>query len=668
MPIILPSGFNVTSVEPVDARFALANQAARLGLSTANVYKGLVVFQQDNNTLYVLLDPTQPSLNTSWQVVGSTVSGSLVVTGSITAVSGFTGSLFGTASWAINAISASVTPNAVVTASVVSNTITFTKGDGTTFPITVAGGGGGSAFPFTGSAIISGSLQITGSVVATQGLTGSLSGTASWASNAVSASFSNTALTASYVLNAISSSFAATASFAPAYVLSSVTSSMLAPYVLSSQTSSMTVASASFATSSSRAVTASVALNNIVTASVITNTITFTKGDGSTFPITVNTGSVGTTFPFTGSAIISGSLQVIGSLTAGTGGPDELVVTATGVQIGSIITDIHSVTGSLRVSGSISGSIFGTSSWAINAVSASIAQNAVSSSFAQTASLLLGSVQSASFASTASATPNAVITASVVSNTITFTKGDGTTFPITVAGGGGGATFPFTGSAIISGSLQVTGSIRTTEGITGSLFGTSSWSVNAVSAAFAASILDQGYVHTQPTSNTIWSITHSLQTLTPLVNVYTDDYYQVIPQEIYSTSVNTLTVLFSSTISGFAIVSKGSGTAITSSYAVTASFVPNALVTASISSSTITFTKGDGSTFPIVVSGGSGGGTTTNPITFDDSGSGAVPGTTFDGSVARTISYNSIGANKVITYGTAAPSGGVDGDIYLQYV
>ena len=66
--------------------------------------------------------------------------------------------------------------------------------------------------------------------------------------------------------------------------------------------------------------------------------------------------------------------------------------------------------------------------------------------------------------------------------------------------------------------------------------------------------------------------------------------------------------------------------------------------------------------------GGGGGGTTTNPITFNDSGSGSAPGTTFDGSVARTISYNSIGANKVITYGTAAPSGGVDGDIYLQYV
>jgi hypothetical protein len=61
-------------------------------------------------------------------------------------------------------------------------------------------------------------------------------------------------------------------------------------------------------------------------------------------------------------------------------------------------------------------------------------------------------------ATTASSTPNAIVTASVSSNTITFTKGNGTTFPITVntgSGGGGGAAFPFTGSAGISGSILI---------------------------------------------------------------------------------------------------------------------------------------------------------------------------------------------------------------------
>jgi hypothetical protein len=64
----------------------------------------------------------------------------------------------------LSVASASFTPNAIVTASISSNTITFTKGNGTTFPIVVpSGGGSGSAFPYTGSAQITGSLGVTGS-------------------------------------------------------------------------------------------------------------------------------------------------------------------------------------------------------------------------------------------------------------------------------------------------------------------------------------------------------------------------------------------------------------------------------------------------------------------------------------------------------------------------
>jgi hypothetical protein len=49
---------------------------------------------------------------------------------------------------------------------------------------------------------------------------------------------------------------------------------------------------------------------------------------------------------------------------------------------------------------------------------------------------------------------------------------------------------------------------------------------------------------------------------------------------------------------------------------------------------------------------GAGGGTTTNAVTFNNGGSGAASGTTFDGSVARTISYNTIGAQPTISFGT----------------
>ena len=76
MAIILPSGFNITNSDPVDARFSLANQAASYALSAANIYKGLVVFQQDDSTLFVLTDTTNVGNVNGWTQIqiGSVVS------------------------------------------------------------------------------------------------------------------------------------------------------------------------------------------------------------------------------------------------------------------------------------------------------------------------------------------------------------------------------------------------------------------------------------------------------------------------------------------------------------------------------------------------------------------------------------------------------------------
>jgi hypothetical protein len=119
------------------------------------------------------------------------------------------------------------------------------------------------------------------------------------------------------------------------------------------------------------------------------------------------------------------------------------------------------ISGSLTVTAGIIGSLQGTAATASYfSGSISNAINATSASFAVSASQAVSS----SFASTASFTPNAIVTASVSLNTITFTKGNGTTFPITVntgsgGGGGGGAAFPYTGSATILGSLVVSENI-----------------------------------------------------------------------------------------------------------------------------------------------------------------------------------------------------------------
>ena len=106
--------------------------------------------------------------STKLQITDDVISGSLRVT------NGITGSLLGTASYALtasyatNAGGATVsTGSLLLTASAALNVITFTKGDGTTFPITVNTGSGGGVTgtgttnyvpKFTGTSAIGNSL------------------------------------------------------------------------------------------------------------------------------------------------------------------------------------------------------------------------------------------------------------------------------------------------------------------------------------------------------------------------------------------------------------------------------------------------------------------------------------------------------------------------------
>jgi hypothetical protein len=98
--------------------------------------------------------------------------GSLVTTSSFNAYTASTNTFTGSIQTQVNALQAAtssyvtnaITASSLITASVSLNTITFTKGNGTTFPITVNTGSGGSSFPFSGSAQITGSLGVTGSI------------------------------------------------------------------------------------------------------------------------------------------------------------------------------------------------------------------------------------------------------------------------------------------------------------------------------------------------------------------------------------------------------------------------------------------------------------------------------------------------------------------------
>jgi hypothetical protein len=163
MAIELPSGFRITSAEPSDARITVANQAARLSFSAANVYNGLVVYQQSTKELYVLTDAANNTLSVSWQLVGSnTNTGSFVTTssfnnftssyttGSFTGsfIGTHTGSLFGTSSWAVSASNAQTASFYVETDPI------FTAKSGS-FATT-------GSNTFIGNQTITGSINITG--------------------------------------------------------------------------------------------------------------------------------------------------------------------------------------------------------------------------------------------------------------------------------------------------------------------------------------------------------------------------------------------------------------------------------------------------------------------------------------------------------------------------
>jgi hypothetical protein len=195
-----------------------------------------------------------------------------------------------------------------------SSLIKFTDNTGSAGPIKQLTDGVGTAFPiYLNSTTLSGSIS---------------------ASMADTASYVKTAQTASYVVTA------QTASFVTA-------SNVFGPYGSNSVISSSYALTASFALNAGASVsTASL----LTTASVSLNTITFTKGNGSTFNITVDTGSGGG-----------------GAVTSITNNTNDYILTATG---GTTING----EGNLRFDGSalkVTGSVAISSSLAVGNITPS---------------------------------------------------------------------------------------------------------------------------------------------------------------------------------------------------------------------------------------------------------------------------------------------------------
>jgi len=200
------------------------------------------------------------------------------------------GSNVDTASFATYAATSSLPLLGIITASVVASTVTFTKGDQTTFDIVISQSGSVQTASYalfaesagTASIATTSSFALTASFalnVPTQSVSSSYAATASYVENAQTASYilqaisSSFALSASYAVSAsyeiiteVSSSYADTASFAFEAISSSF--ALTASYALNVPTESVSssyAATASVAISSSYATTASISNIQYVT-------------------------------------------------------------------------------------------------------------------------------------------------------------------------------------------------------------------------------------------------------------------------------------------------------------------------------------------------------------------------------------------------------------------
>jgi hypothetical protein len=450
------------------------------------------------NNQIVVTDPTNPTTVNITQPVTqlvevitsgpqgipgdpSSLTGSFVSTSSFNAftssyntgsfLGSFTGSLEGTGSYALQALSASYAENSnsasyAISSSFATNALTASYLEGYISP-----------FPFTGSALITGSLGVTGSIQATS-ISGSFSGSGAnlfdipasgivglnlsqISSGSVSASISpdnglqvNTNVTAtsftgslfgtaSYALNglsssyAVSSSFTQTASFAPNYL----------PLTGGTINGNVTVNG-----------TASIAFLDVTYQS---SSIIYSSGSNQFGDATNDTQTL------IGTVIVSGSQQITGSLNVSQGVTGSFTGSFTGSLLGTssyalnglsssfastasfapnytLTSTFNNFTGSYNTgsfTGSFTGSLFGTASFAVSSSQALSSSFATSASFVTSASFAVSSSRaiSSSFATTASYALNGGVTQLLAGPNVTLspTTGVGQVTISSIAGGGG---------------------------------------------------------------------------------------------------------------------------------------------------------------------------------------------------------------------------------------
>jgi len=415
--------------------------------------------------------------------------GSVLMTGSLNVTSGITGSLFGTASYATNALTASY----------------------------ISGSGEGVGFPFSGSAIITGSFLVSQSFVdftqatyVTGSFTGSFNGIASTASNTP-----NAIVTASVNASTITFTKGDNTTFNITVAQSGSTQSASFATNATSASHALNANTASFTINATSALTASNTPNAIVTASANASTITFTKGDNSTFNVTLAQ---------------SGS-----------------------VESSSFAANANSASHALTAN---------TASFAFSAISSSFASNSISSSFALNAN-------TASFTQTSSYSSYALIAGNAPGMTVTMSQATPATTwsfvhnlntrnPLL-------QVYDSTNSQIIP--YAVIGSDPSVAII---YFDTAESGFAVASNGGALTVSGSTSRLDQTVAAATWSFSHNLATKYPTFEIYNDNDNVIIPAGIHAVSNMVAEIYFSYPSTGIAIATfsgVSGATFATSSYA-----------------------------------------------------------------------------------------------------
>jgi hypothetical protein len=496
------------------------------------------------------------------------LSGSYGLTGSLQATS-LTGSLLGTASYAafantssyaVNATTASYAINATTaqTASFANNftvagTLTAQTINVQTVSSSVVYSSGSNRFgndltntqSITGSASITGSLQVNGSNVILSNQTSSMSvATASYVENAQTASYVLQAVSASYATSALTASHALTAPYSglqgtvPTWNQNTTGTAATASYVLQA-------VSASYATNALSASYWSGSIENAATASYVLQAVSASYWSGSILNAT--SASYALTASYSNNTT-SASYALTASYAVNA---TSASYTLTASYSDNATTSSYALTASYSNS-TTSASYALTASYSNNTTSASYAATAsYASNVPETASYALVAL-TASYASNVPVTSSYALTANTASYALTASY---------ISGSGAGVGFPFSGSAVITGSLFVSSSFISGS-FTGSLEGTASYATFALSASNAPGFTTN---KTQSTPAVTWSFVHNLNTRNPLLQVYDSNYNQIIPNAIIAVDALTAEIRFDYSASGYAVASNGGGLYITGS-------------------------------------------------------------------------------------------------------